>query len=220
MPNDLAAPLLHHIVAFMSATGYAGLAVLMALESACAPVPSEIVLPFAGFLVSQGRMNLWLVATVGALACNLGSLAAYELGRHGGRRAVERWGRYLLITPRDLDRADRLFARFGGLTVFVARMLPFVRTYVAVPAGIAAMPRLRFHLYTFAGSWGWCLLLAYVGAVLGDRWISDPRLHRIFHRIDLAVAAVVVATLAVFVWRRLRALRRGSASAGYGSPQG
>lgn len=208
MEGTLAGTLAGAIVAVLTASGYAGLAGLMAVESACIPLPSEVILPFAGYLVAQGRLNLYLVATVGALGCNLGSAAAYAVGHHGGRRAVERWGRYVLLTHEDLRRADWFFDRFGGVAVFFARMLPVVRTFIALPAGIARMSPVRFHLYTFAGSWPWCFLLAWLGMVLGDRWGNDPRLHTVFRYADLVIAAGVVIFVGRFVWTRWRGRSR------------
>ncbi len=192
------------VVAVMTAGGYGGLALLMAVESACIPLPSEIVMPFAGYLVSQGRMNLFLVATVGALGCNLGSAVAYAVGRYGGRAAIDRWGKYVLLRHHDLELADRFFARFGGPAVLVGRMLPVVRTFIALPAGIGEMPQGRFHLYTFIGSWPWCFGLAYVGMVLGDQWAHDPALRAAFHYADIGIAALLVAGVAYFVWERRR----------------
>lgn len=176
----------------------------MAAESACIPLPSEIILPFAGYLVSLGKMNLYITATIGALGCNLGSAAAYAAGRHGGRQAVERWGRYVLVTESDLDRADRFFDRFGGLAVFLARLLPVVRTFIALPAGIARMPRLRFHIYTFLGSWPWCFALTYAGVLMGDKWASSAKLAHIFQDADYAVAGGAVFVIARFIWSRWR----------------
>lgn len=190
------------IVSILSATSYAGLLGLMAIESACIPLPSEIILPFAGFMVSKGAMNLLLVATVGAIGCNVGSAVAYAVGRHGGRSAVERWGKYVLLSRRDLARVDWFFDRFGGLAVLIARMLPVIRTFIALPAGIARMPRLRFHIYTFLGSWPWCFLLAYVGMRLGDKWSSSAQLNRVFQYADYAIGAIVVLTIARFIWSR------------------
>lgn len=190
------------IITVLSATGYAGLAGLMAAESACIPLPSEVILPFAGYLVSQGQMNLWLVATIGAVGCNIGSAVAYAVGRHGGRRAVERWGKYVLLTREDLARADRFFQRFGSAAVLIARMLPVIRTFIALPAGISGMPLLRFHIYTFVGSWPWCFLLAYVGMLLGDQWGSSPWLNQAFHYADYAIAALALLAVARFVWKR------------------
>src|ERR1700720_3582274 len=185
------------IIAVISAGGYAGITLLMGIESACIPLPSEIIMPFAGYLVHTGQLKLFWVATAGAIGCNLGSIPAYWLralggppppfgrGAGGGRPAVERFGRYLLLSRHDLDRTEHYFSKFGGITVLVGRLLPVVRTFIALPAGIARMNQLRFHLYTFIGSWPWCFLLAYVGMKLGDRWDSDPRFKAVFHRFHL-----------------------------------
>ena len=196
------------ITAIISATGYVGVALLMAIESACIPLPSEIIMPFAGYLESIGRFSLWGLATAGAVGCNLGSAVAYAVGARGGRPAVERWGRRVLVTRRDIDWSERFFARYGGITVFVCRLLPVVRTFIALPAGIARMPLLPFHLYTFVGSWIWCYLLAWVGSRLGDQWDKNPELRATFHRFDAVIVAVVVLAGAWFLWHRLGALKR------------
>lgn len=192
------------IVSIIATLGYPGVAMLMALESACIPLPSEVIMPFAGYLASAGHFDLVLVATVGAFGCNLGSEVAYAVGRRGGRPLIRRWGRYLLLDEHDLDLAERFFSRLGGPAVLVARLLPVVRTFIAFPAGMAGMPRLRFHLYTFLGSWPWCFGLAYVGYVLGERWNSDPALQDWMHRFDVVVIVVIAAAVAWFLWRRLR----------------
>ena len=202
MQGSIAGSLAQAITTVLSQAGYPGLAGLMAAESACIPLPSEVILPFAGFLVSQAKMNLYLVATVGALGCNIGSAIAYAVGRHGGRKAIVRWGKYVLLTRDDLDRADRFFHRFGGLAVLIGRMLPVVRTFIALPAGISGMPQVRFHIYTFVGSWPWCFLLAYIGMLLGDKWGSDPRMNQAFHYFDYAIAAFVIVLIGRFVWKR------------------
>ncbi len=207
MLDSLLAPIAAWIVAVISALGYAGVAGLMAVESACIPLPSEVIMPFAGFLASTGRFSLALAATAGAVGCNIGSTLAYAVGARGGRPLVERWGRYVLLSPADLDRAERFFRRFGSPAVLVGRLLPVVRTFIALPAGIARMPQLPFQLYTFGGSWPWCYALAYVGFLLGERWNSDPRLRAAMHRFDLAIVALLVLGLGWFVWRHLR-LRR------------
>jgi membrane protein DedA with SNARE-associated domain len=212
MHASISGMLAEAIVTILSAAGYAGLAGLMAIESACVPLPSEVILPFAGYLVSRGQMNLYLVATIGALGCNLGSAVAYAVGRYGGRHAIERWGRYVLLTREDLRRADWFFDRFGNPAVLIARMLPVVRTFIALPAGISRMALPRFHLYTFVGSWPWCFLLAYIGMLLGDKWGSDPRMSRFFRDFDYAVAAFVVIALGRFAWKRWS--RRGDRKIG------
>ena len=195
-------------IAVISAGGYFGIALLMAIESACIPLPSEIIMPFAGYLVSQGQMNIWLAATAGAIGCNLGSIVAYEVGKRGGRPFVKRWGKYVLVTTHDLDRAEGFFKRWGGITVLVCRLLPVVRTFIAFPAGVARMPQLRFHVYTFAGSWPWCFALTWVGRELGERWNTDPRLKAVLHNLDVVIVAVVAIGAIWFVWHKIRAIKR------------
>jgi membrane protein DedA with SNARE-associated domain len=192
------------IVATISALGYLGIVALMAIESACIPLPSEIIMPFSGYLVSTGRFDLFLVATAGAIGCNVGSTIAYAVGYYGGRPLVEKWGRYILMSRRDLDLVDRFFARFGSVTVFVCRLLPVVRTFIALPAGIARMPQGKFQLYTFIGSWPWCFALAYVGEQLGTRWDSDPELRAIFHRFDTVIVGTILILLVVYIARHWR----------------
>ena len=204
MVESIIGALATFIIATISAAGYAGIALLMAIESACIPLPSEVIMPFAGYLASTGRFSLLLTATAGALGCNIGSALAYEVGHRGGRRLVERWGAYVLLGRHDLDLADRFFARFGGIAVFLARLLPVVRTFIALPAGIARMPRGRFHAYTFLGSWPWCFALAYIGYLLGERWESDLRLRTFMHRFDAMIVAALVLLAAWWVWRHWR----------------
>ncbi len=193
--------LLPYVTGLIIAVGYPGVALLMAIESACIPLPSEIIMPFAGYVVWQGKMNLYLAATAGAIGCNLGSLVAYWIGAKGGRPLVEKFGRYVLMSPRDLDRVEGYFAKYGDITVLVGRLLPVVRTFIALPAGIARMPQLRFHIYTFLGSWPWCFALAYVGMKAGASWNSpDSPLKRILHKADAAILAIIVAALVWFVW--------------------
>ena len=207
MLDSILAPVAAWIVGVISAAGYAGVAGLMATESACIPLPSEVIMPFAGYLASTGRFSLVLAATAGAVGCNIGSTVAYAAGAYGGRGLVERWGHTILLSPGDLDRADRFFQRFGGPAVLIARLLPVVRTFIALPAGIARMPQAPFQVYTFVGSWPWCYALAYVGYLLGERWESDPRLRAWMHRFDFVVVGLLVLGLAWFVWRHLRHLR-------------
>lgn len=190
------------IIGVISSAGYLGIVVLMAIESACIPLPSEVIMPFSGYLVYAGRFHLLWVATAGAIGCNLGSVIAYEIGFFGGRPLVERYGSYILLSRRELDWADHFFARWGNAAVFVARLLPVIRTFIALPAGIARMPRLRFHVYTFVGSWPWCLVLAYIGMKLGERWETDPRLKLWFHRFDAVIVVVILAGAAAFLWSR------------------
>lgn len=197
MTEKILAVLARIIIGVISSTGYLGVTALMAIESACIPLPSEIIMPFAGYLVFTGRFSLFWAATAGAIGCNVGSVIAYEIGYYGGRPLVEKYGRYLWINRHDLDLADRFFEKFGAAAVFIARLLPVVRTFIALPAGVARMPRLRFHLYTFAGSWPWCFVLAWIGMKLGERWQTDPRLRQVLHRLD---ALIIVLLLAALIW--------------------
>jgi len=185
------------IKSVIAATSYAGVALLMAIESACIPLPSELIMPFAGYLVYEGSLNLFWVATAGAIGCNLGSLVAYEIGYYGGRPLVERYGRWILMGLRELDWADRFFARWGYLAVFVGRLLPVIRTFIALPAGVARMPRGRFHIYTFLGSWPWCLALAYVGMKLGENWRG---IGKYFHQFDIVIGGILFIGIVWFVW--------------------
>ncbi len=184
--------------------GYPGIAMLMAIESACIPLPSEIIMPFAGYLVAQGHFTLTGVATAGAIGNNIGSMIAYWAGRHGGRPMVERYGRFILIDAHDIDRADRFFARFGDWAVLIGRMLPIIRTFIAFPAGVVRMPLLRFHIFTFIGSWPWCLALAWIGMKLGDAWNTDPRVKAVLHSFDVVIMVLVLAAAGWFMWHKLR----------------
>src|SRR5437762_4115575 len=197
MTEQILTALFVFIKTLIAATGYGGIVVLMAVESACIPLPSELIMPFAGYLVYEGQMNLWWVATAGAIGCNLGSLIAYEIGAYGGRPLVERYGRWILLSKHELDVAERFFFRWGGGAVFVARMLPVIRTFIALPAGIARMPRLKFHIYTFLGSWPWCFVLAYVGMKLGSNWRS---IGKYFHQMDTVIGVLLVLGIGWFVW--------------------
>lgn len=196
MTEKILTALFIFIKSLIAATGYGGIVILMAIESACIPLPSELIMPFAGYLVFTGTMKLLWVATAGAIGCNLGSLVAYEIGRYGGRSLVERYGRWVLMGRRELDWADRFFARWGYLAVFVARMLPVVRTFIALPAGIARMPRVRFHLYTFLGSWPWCFLLAWFGMKMGENW---RQLGNYLHKFDVVIVAIIALGIIWFV---------------------
>jgi len=200
------------IIGVIAALGYPGIVLLMAIESACIPLPSEVIMPFSGALVvpavaslyHREPFSLFWVATWGAIGCNLGSVLAYEIGYYGGRPLVERFGHYIFLSKRELDVADRFFERRGAIAVLIARLLPVIRTFIALPAGIARMPRLKFHIYTFLGSWPWCFALAYVGMRLGEQWDKDPRLKLWFHRFDAVILAVLVAGVAYFVWSHVQ----------------
>ncbi len=200
--------------------GYIGIAALMAAESACIPIPSEIIMTFAGYLASVKTLSLAGVTLAGTLGGVAGSLAAYALGAYGGLPFLRRHGGKILITPHDLDLAHAWFARHGEAAVFFARLLPIVRTFISLPAGVARMPLVPFILYSTAGSALWCGALAWVGLRLGQHW---RELAPYMHGIDDVVAAGLGLFLILAV-RRHRAgrtaLRAQGADSGRGGKQG
>ncbi|WP_053382181.1 DedA family protein [Nitrospira moscoviensis] len=185
------------VIACISRFGYGGILFTMAIESACIPLPSEIIMPFSGYLVTTGELTMLGVTLAGAVGNVVGSVAAYYAGVWGGRPFVERYGAYVLVSHRDLDMADRWFQKYGEAAVFFSRMLPVVRTFISLPAGIARMHFPRFVLFTFVGALPWCWLLAYVGVKMGERW-EDLRVY--FHQFDVVIGLGLAAALAFFVW--------------------
>ena len=194
------------IVGIISTLGYPGVVLLMGIESACIPLPSEIIMPFSGYLVYTGRFSLWAVSVAGAIGCVVGSIVAYWAGMYGGRPFIEKYGRYVLISQHDLDLADRWFARRGELIVFTSRLLPVIRTFIAFPAGVAKMNLTRFVAYTFLGSLPWCLALAYAGQKLGEQWDKNDTLKTWFHRFDFVIGIIGVLAAVWWVWRHVNDL--------------
>ena len=191
------------------AVGYVGVLFAMAIESAMIPLPSELILPYAGFLVSDPSQiepltgqpwNFWIVVIVATIGNTLGSLIAYGLGAYGGRPLLERYGRYLLIRPHEIELADHFFARHGAITVFVGRLLPIVRTFISFPAGIARMPIRTFIVYSTAGAFIWSALLVYAGVVLGEHWVD---IRHALQPFDTLIAVLVILAVVGFVWWRL-----------------
>ncbi len=185
------------IIACISRFGYGGIVFTMAIESACIPLPSEIIMPFSGYLVSTGEFTMFGVTLAGALGNVVGSIVAYYAGIWGGRPFVERYGAYFLVSHRDLDIADRWFQKYGEAAVFFSRMLPVVRTFISLPAGIAHMKFLRFVVFTFVGALPWCYLLAYVGVKMGQEW---DHLRGYFHQFDIVIGLFLVLALGYFLW--------------------
>jgi|GEM_PF-65275 len=205
MPAGLERHILDAIQHLYQAIGWPGVVLLMALESAGIPVPSEIIMPLAGWFLVEAKGHgfafVVLAAFVGALGNTLGSIVAYYIGDWGGRPLLERYGRYVLITRHDLDRADAFFARRGGVAVFVGRVLPLVRTYISFPAGIARMEMRAFTALTFIGSFLWSLGLAWAGYALGEHY---DRIRQAMRPFDYPIAALIVIGIVWFIWRHLR----------------
>jgi membrane protein DedA with SNARE-associated domain len=180
------------IIGVISTMGYSGIVMLMAIESACIPLPSEIIMPFAGFLVFKGQLILWIVALAGALGCVIGSIPAYYVGMYGGRPLAEKYGKYILLSKHDLDLADHLFERHGEIIIFIARMLPAIRTFIAFPAGVVRMNMPKFIIYTFIGSFIWCWVLAFAGMKFGENWESLKIYFHQFHYVIIGAAVIFV----------------------------
>ena len=185
------------VITTISTLGYTGILLTMAIESACIPLPSEIIMPFSGYLVTTGQFTMLGVTLAGAIGNVIGSIAAYYVGVWGGRPFVERYGPYFLMSHRDLDIADRWFAKYGEAAVFFSRMLPVIRTFISLPAGIAKMHFPRFVLFTFIGSIPWCYALAYVGVKMGQQW---DQLREYFHEFDVVIGIGLALLIGYFLW--------------------
>jgi membrane protein DedA with SNARE-associated domain len=209
-------------VLVMGTLSYAGIALLMGIESACIPLPSELIMPYAGamtdpttnaelasqFGLTLPHFSLFWAAFAGAVGCNVGSELAYWVGAKGGRKAIEKYGRYILMSKHELAIADRWFDKRGEAIVFIARLLPVIRTFIAFPAGVARMNRTKFHVYTFLGSLPWCYALGYVGQRLGIELTKESSpLKHFMHRFDLVIGVAIVLAAVWFVRSRLKALK-------------
>ncbi|HSL32770.1 MAG TPA: DedA family protein [Candidatus Limnocylindrales bacterium] len=214
MFDFLDGPVRDAVTQVYDAVGYLGVALWVAIESIVIPIPSELVLPFAGFLVGEGRSiepltglpwSLPLVTLAGTIGATIGALIAYAIGFYGGRPVFERWGRYIGVTPADVDRTEAFFAKHGQAASFWGRMLPVVRSLVSFGAGVGRMPLLPFVVFTALGSLPWTLLLAFVGMQLGANWevIGDW-----LSRFEYLIAAIVAIVVVAFIWIRLVRPRR------------
>lgn len=181
--------------------GYFGIFFLMVLESCGIPMPSEVIMPFSGFLVADGKMLLVLIVLAGTFGNLIGSWAAYYIGLKGGRPLLEKYGKYVLISKHDLDLADRWFKKYGEWTVFFGRLLPVIRTYISFPAGVAKMNFKKFTFYTFLGALPWTALFAWLGVKMGDNWST---IREKLHDFDLAMLIIVIAVIGLYIFRHLK----------------
>jgi membrane protein DedA with SNARE-associated domain len=204
------------IINIISSWGYFGVGALMAIESACVPLPSEIIMPFAGFLVAQGKFSLLGVTLAGALGCVVGSIIAYAVGAWGGRGFIKKYGKYILISRHDLAIADNFFNKYGSAAIFFSRLLPVVRTFISLPAGIAKMNFSKFVIYSFLGSVPWSFGLAYLGKKLGDHWNT---LGVYFHKFDFVMVIIIMALVVWYVWRHVKQMKNEKINADAGSWQ-
>lgn len=192
------------IIAVISMLGYPGVAVLMVIESACIPLPSEIIMPFSGYLVSQGHFNLWLTALSGAIGNVLGGLIGYWMGMVGGKPLINKFGKYVLMSNKDVETAERVFQRYGDPAIFFSRIMPVIRTFISFPAGISKMNIPRFIIYTFMGSYIWCLGLSYLGMRAGQNW---EMLKVYFHKFDALILAVIVIAIVLRIHSHFKTLK-------------
>ena len=186
----------------VDATGYMGVGIAMAIESACIPLPSEIIMPFAGCLVAEGKFSMFWVVFAGTLGNLIGSIIAYWVGAIGGRRFIMKYGRYILITHHDVDVAERWFNKYGEWAIFVTRNMPVIRTFISLPAGIAKMDFFKFCLYTTIGSIPWNCGLTYLGMKFGEKYHS--LVSPIFHKFDMLIGILLVAGVYIFIRRHLK----------------
>ncbi len=184
------------ITNLIESTGYLGILVLMTLESALIPIPSEIIMPFAGYVVYMGKLDLVLVVLMGTLGNLIGSLLAYYLGLYGGRPFIEKYGKYILIRHSHLETAERLFNHYGDIIIFASRMLPAVRTVISLPAGIGKMNLKRFTIYTFIGSIPWNFALTYLGFLLGPKW---DEITLFFEKADIIFVIGLIIILIYYI---------------------
>lgn len=193
------------IINLISTFGYGGIIIAMTIESALIPLPSEIIMPFSGFLVSTGRFSLLLVALAGAIGNLIGSLLAYALGYYGHERVVRRlirkYGKWILFSEDELDQAEKLMHKYKDIIVLVSRVIPGIRTVISLPAGIAKLPLWRFIVLTFIGSFIWSYFLAYIGYVLGQNWTT---LGVYFHSADAVIIIAVLALGAFYFYHKLK----------------
>lgn len=193
------------IISIISNLGYFGVGLAMAIESALVPLPSEIIMPFAGYLVFTGKFNLIFVAVAGAVGNLIGSLAAYALGYWGHERVVRRLvrkiGKFVLFTESDLDSSEKYFNRHGSWIVLVSRIMPAIRTYISLPAGIARYPIVKFSTLTFLGSLVWSFVLAYIGLLLGKNWDT---LGPYFHKFDFIIVILGILFVAYYIYHKLK----------------
>lgn len=191
-----------HLIATL---GYPGILLLMALESACIPVPSEAIMPFAGAQITAPaghfHPNIWVLTLVGALGNLIGSILVYWVGHTGGRQFLDKYGKFVLIRKRDLDKSDAFFHKYGDWTVFFGRWLPIVRTFISLPAGIARMNFPKFCVFTFVGALPFCYLLAWLGTIFGQHLETVTRW---LHIADIPITLVLVVLFALWLWHHLR----------------
>jgi membrane protein DedA with SNARE-associated domain len=201
MITDILVAISHFITSTIDHMGYAGVALLMAIESAAIPLPSEVIMPFAGFLVESGRFSLWALGLAGAVGSTIGSLITYYIGYYGGRRLIAKYEHIVLVSQEDLDLTEKFFHRFKHTATFLGRILPVIRTFISIPAGIAKVPIIPFTINAFIGSFIWSYFLAWLGLKLGENW---KHLETYFHKFDLVIGLLILAGIIYWIRRHIK----------------
>src|SRR5574344_115090 len=204
MVDSILGALVNWIEHVISVMGPLGISMLMAIESCNVPLPSEAVLPFAGYLVSKGELSFHLAAIAGAFGCVLGSVPSYYLGYFGGRKFFEKYGKYLLVSKKDLDEADKWVDKYGDWAFFLCRMLPVVRTFISLPAGILKARKRTFFTLTFLGSLIWSYVLVFVGVKLGEH---IDKLKSIWHKFDVVIILACLILGVIYVYKHVKHLK-------------
>jgi len=198
---ELVALLSQIVMNLINSLGYGGVFLAMLVESVCLPLPSEVIMPFAGFLAATGQFNFWLVVLMGAFGNLVGSLLAYVVGYYGGAPLVIKYGKYFFIRHQDYLKAENWFIKYGSWAIFTSRLLPIVRTFISLPAGVAKMPIRPFIGFTFLGCFLWSLLLTYIGYVLGENWVA---IHQVFSQFDYAIIVAIILAVAYYIYRHYK----------------
>jgi len=193
--------LVHFVTSTISNVGYLGIVTLMVFESACVPIPSEIIMPFSGFLVSAGKLSLFWVTLAGALGNLIGAVITYAIGYWGGRPFIMQYGKYFFVREKELHHAEKFFNKWGDFAVFLGRNLPVIRTFISLPAGVAEMNFTKFAVYSFIGSIPWCFALAYLGNLLGNNWMIIRKYGDV---LDVVVGVVIVFLILRFILNHLK----------------
>ena len=185
------------VTSTVSAVGYIGVLVLMTFESACVPIPSEIIMPFSGFLATTGKLSIWGVTLAGATGNLIGAVITYAIGFYGGRPFILKYGKYFFVKEKEVHHAEKFFAKWGDWSVFLSRNLPVIRTFISLPAGVAEMPFIKFAVFSFLGSIPWCFALTYLGFILGNNWLL---IRQYGHYLDIIAGLLILAFIGKIIW--------------------
>lgn len=201
MTTSITIILVNFITNIILKIGYIGIFILMTLESAAMPIPSEIIMPFSGFLVFEEKFSFWLVVLAGTMGNLVGSIILYFIGKYVGRPVIIKYGKYFLIREKELILTEKWFEKYGNTAIFFSRLLPVIRTYISLPAGLTRMPVLKFSFYTGIGSLPWVIILTYAGIILGGQWNT---LENYFRQLDLIIVIIIITLLGWYIYKKIK----------------